>query len=175
MGQPTVVDPDVVVNGMEPMLVRVMGEDVQLEVVPAEPGGHILVDPAELERAVLNLAINARDAMPKGGRFVIRTSVVGEPDSAQHIVALAAADTGMGMDAETAEHCFEPFYTTKGLAKGTGLGLAAVHAHGHPGRRRGECGHRAGPGDDDHDVVPRRYRRGGRRRRPRHRGRRRRR
>ncbi|HUY64103.1 MAG TPA: ATP-binding protein, partial [Acidimicrobiales bacterium] len=127
VGQSTVIDPDAVVNGMEPMLVRVMGEDVQVEVVPAEPRGHILVDSAELERAVLNLAINARDAMPKGGRFVIRTSVVGEPDSPQHIVALAAADTGMGMDPETAEHCFEPFYTTKGLAKGTGLGLAAVH------------------------------------------------
>ena len=67
VGQPAVVDPDTVVRAMEPMLVRVMGEDVQLELVPADPGGRILVDPAELERAVLNLAINARDAMPKGG------------------------------------------------------------------------------------------------------------
>ncbi len=129
VGQSEVVDPDAVVRSMEPMLVRVMGEDVQLEVVPPEPGGRILVDPAEIERAVLNLAINARDAMPKGGRLVVRTRVVGaDLPAPQRVVALAVSDTGTGMDEETAEHCFEPFYTTKGLAKGTGLGLAAVHA-----------------------------------------------
>ena len=77
VGQPGVVDPDGIVRAMEPMLVRVIGEDVQLELVPPEPGGRILVDPAEIERAVLNLAINARDAMPKGGRLVIRTRVRG--------------------------------------------------------------------------------------------------
>jgi PAS domain S-box-containing protein len=129
VGQPVVVDPDSIVRSMEPMLVRVIGEDVHLELVPPEPGGRILVDPAEIERAVLNLAINARDAMPKGGRLVIRTRVVGaDLPAPQRIVALAVSDTGTGMDEETAEHCFEPFYTTKGLAKGTGLGLAAVHA-----------------------------------------------
>jgi PAS domain S-box-containing protein len=129
VGQPGVVDPDGIVRAMEPMLVRVMGEDVQLELVPPDPGGRILVDPAEIERAVLNLAINARDAMPKGGRLVIRTRVVGaDLPAPQRIVALAVSDTGTGMDEETAEHCFEPFYTTKGMAKGTGLGLAAVHA-----------------------------------------------
>lgn len=129
VGQPGVVDPDSIVRAMEPMLVRVIGEDVQLELVPPEPGGRILVDPAEIERAVLNLAINARDAMPRGGRLVIRTRVVGaDLPVPQRIVALAVSDTGTGMDEETAEHCFEPFYTTKGLAKGTGLGLAAVHA-----------------------------------------------
>jgi CheY-like chemotaxis protein len=129
VGQPGVVDPDRIVRAMEPMLVRVMGEDVQLELVPPDPGGRILVDPAEIERAMLNLAINARDAMPKGGRLVIRTRVVGaDLPAPQRIVALAVSDTGTGMDEETAEHCFEPFYTTKGMAKGTGLGLAAVHA-----------------------------------------------
>ncbi len=129
VGQPVVVDPDSIVRGMEPMLVRVMGEDVQLELVPPDPGGRILVDPTDIERAVLNLAINARDAMPKGGRLVIRTRVVGSDLPApQRIVALAVSDTGTGMDEDTAEHCFEPFYTTKGMAKGTGLGLAAVHA-----------------------------------------------
>ena len=128
VGQPEVVDPDTVVRAMSPMLVRVMGEDVQLEVVPADPPGRILVDPAELERAILNMAINARDAMPSGGRLVVRTRVVGaEQPISQRIMALAVSDTGMGMDPETAEHCFEPFYTTKGMAKGTGLGLAAVH------------------------------------------------
>jgi PAS domain S-box-containing protein len=128
VGQPQVVDPDAVVQAMKPMLVRVMGEDVHVELVPGDEEACILVDPADLERAVLNLAINARDAMPKGGRFVIRTRVVGADHPPQRIVAVAVADTGMGMDAETAEHCFEPFFTTKGMAKGTGLGLAAVHA-----------------------------------------------
>ena len=129
VGQPEVVDPDTIVHGMEPMLVRVLGEDVELDVVPASPGGHILVDPAELERTILNMAINARDAMPQGGRFVIRTRVVGEEQPlSQRIIALAVGDTGTGMDTETAEHCFEPFFTTKGLSRGTGLGLAAVHA-----------------------------------------------
>ena len=129
VGQPEVVDPDAVVGAMAPMLTRALGEDVQLDLIPAEPAGRILVDPAELERAVLNMAINARDAMPRGGRFVIRTRMVGaERPVPQQIVALAVGDTGMGMDAETAEHCFEPFFTTKGMAKGTGLGLAAVHA-----------------------------------------------
>jgi PAS domain S-box-containing protein len=129
VGQPEVVDPDSIVRSMEPMLVRVMGEDVELELVPPDPRGRILVDPAEIERAVLNLAINARDAMPKGGRLVIRTRVVGaDLPAPQRIVALAVSDTGTGMDEETAEHCFEPFFTTKGMAKGTGLGLAAVHA-----------------------------------------------
>jgi len=129
VGQPVVIDPDAVVHGMESMLTRVLGEDVELELVPASPGGNILVDAAELERAVLNMAINARDAMPNGGRLVIRTRVVGpEQPVTQRIVALAVGDTGTGMDAETAEHCFEPFFTTKGMARGTGLGLAAVHA-----------------------------------------------
>jgi PAS domain S-box-containing protein len=129
VGQPGVIDPDSIVRSMEPMLIRVMGEDVRLELVPPDPGGRILVDPAEIERAILNLAINARDAMPKGGRLVVRTRVVGaDLPAPQRIVALAVSDTGTGMDAETAEHCFEPFYTTKGMAKGTGLGLAAVHA-----------------------------------------------
>jgi PAS domain S-box-containing protein len=128
VGQPLVVDPDLVVTSMEPMLVRVLGEDVEVELASAEPSGRILVDPAELERAILNLAINARDAMPKGGRFVIRTRLVSADKPEPHeIVAVAVADTGMGMDPETAEHCFEPFYTTKGMARGTGLGLAAVH------------------------------------------------
>ena len=129
VGQPEVVDPDAVIGSMASMLVRVTGEDVELEIVPADPGGHIVVDPAELERAVLNMVINARDAMPRGGRCVIRTRVVGaEQPAPQRIVAVAVGDTGVGMDPETAERCFEPFFTTKGMAKGTGLGLAAVHA-----------------------------------------------
>ena len=164
VGQPGVVDPDGIVRSMEPMLVRVLGEDVQLELVPPEPGGRILVDPAEIERAVLNLAINARDAMPKGGRLVIRTRVMGaDLPAPQRIVALAVSDTGTGMDAETAEHCFEPFFTTKGLAKGTGLGLAAVHAMVTQAGGQVSVDTAPGRGTTITLVVPgRRRRRGGR-------------
>jgi two-component system, cell cycle sensor histidine kinase and response regulator CckA len=127
--QSVVVDPDAVMESMRPMLVRILGEDVELVVVPGSPPGRILADPAELERALLNMVINARDAMPEGGRLEFRTRVMGAdlPDS-WRVVALMVSDTGAGMDPETVEHCFEPFFTTKGLARGTGLGLAAVHA-----------------------------------------------
>ena len=108
---------------------RLLGKDVELELVPSPTAAQILADPAELERALLNMAINARDAMPDGGRFAIRTKVMGTaPARIVAGVALMVSDTGVGMDSETAEHCFEPFFTTKGLAQGTGLGLAAVHA-----------------------------------------------
>jgi CheY-like chemotaxis protein len=102
--------------------------------VPAMSPERILVDPAELERAVLNLALNANDAMPDGGRFSVATlSLRGGADGgyggdASWEVAIRVSDEGMGMDPQTAAHCFEPFFTTKGHARGTGLGLAAVHA-----------------------------------------------
>jgi len=127
--QAVVVDPDAVMESMRPMLVRILGADVELAHVPGSPPGRILTDPAELERALLNMVINARDAMPDGGRIEFSTKVVG-PDlpGSWRVVALLVSDTGAGMEPETVEHCFEPFYTTKGLARGTGLGLAAVHA-----------------------------------------------
>ena len=127
--QSVAVDPDAVMESMQPMLVRLLGADVELAVVPGSPPGRILADPAELERALLNMVINARDAMPGGGRIEFSTKVMGAdlPGSWQ-VVALMVSDTGAGMDADTIEHCFEPFFTTKGLARGTGLGLAAVHA-----------------------------------------------
>ncbi len=127
--QSVVVDPDAVMESMRPMLVRLLGEDVELALVPGSPPGRILADPAELERALLNMVINARDAMPDGGRLEFRTRVVGSDlPGSWRVVALMVSDTGAGMDPETVEHCFEPFFTTKGLARGTGLGLAAVHA-----------------------------------------------
>jgi len=127
--QSVVVDPDAVMESMRPMLVRLLGEDVELALVSGSPPGRILADPAELERALLNMVINARDAMPDGGRLEFRTRVVGaDLPGSWRVVALMVSDTGAGMDPETIEHCFEPFFTTKGLASGTGLGLAAVHA-----------------------------------------------
>jgi PAS domain S-box-containing protein len=120
---------DEVVCAMEPMLVGLLGEDVSLEIDPGATAVSIAADQGELERAVLNLAINARDAMPEGGTLAIRTHLgaAGRRDESR-LVALTISDTGVGMDVETREHCFEPFFTTKGLARGTGLGLATVHA-----------------------------------------------
>ncbi len=126
---PVVVDPDTLVAEMRPMLLRVLGASVELQHVPASSPVRIVVDPAELERAVLNLAINACDAMPAGGRLVVQSQLVAERHPTHpRWAALVVSDTGTGMDAETAEHCFEPFFTTKDVSRGTGLGLAAVHA-----------------------------------------------
>ncbi len=129
--QPVVVDPDDVIASMAPMLQRVLGPGVVVELVPAAVPQRIRVDPAELERAVLNMAINARDAMPEGGSFMVTTAPrarTNGPEGGRYDVALTVCDDGIGMDPDTIAHCFEPFFTTKGRAHGTGLGLAAVHA-----------------------------------------------
>ena len=128
--EPMIVDPDAVIKDMEPMLRRILGDEITLELVPSRTPLTVRVDPAELERAILNLAINARDAMPAGGRFSVRSELVsehGEPDDGP-VVSIAVGDTGTGMDPSVAEHCFEPLFTTKPPGQGTGLGLTAVHA-----------------------------------------------
>ncbi|MES2638922.1 MAG: ATP-binding protein [Myxococcota bacterium] len=133
--QPKVVDLDAVVRGMEKMLRRLIGEDVELA-APSAPGqGTVLVDPGQIGQVIMNLAVNARDAMPLGGMLTIETCrvvldseyVAMHPGSAPgaHMM-LAVSDTGQGMDAHTQAHLFEPFFTTKEMGKGTGLGLATV-------------------------------------------------
>jgi two-component system cell cycle sensor histidine kinase/response regulator CckA len=132
---PKVIDLGDIVTGMETMLRRLLGEDVELSVVTAPGLGKILVDPSQLERVIMNLAVNARDAMPQGGRLMIETSelIVDEACASTRLgakagrqVVLAVTDTGVGMDTETQARMFEPFFTTKGVGKGTGLGLATV-------------------------------------------------
>ena len=125
---------DVVVR-LEPMLKRLIGEDLELIVRVNECRRSVLADPGQIEQVILNLAVNSRDAMPNGGRLYIRaldTDV--DSETAQAVgtrpgpnALLEVADTGTGMDAETLEHLFEPFFTTKGPGEGTGLGLATVY------------------------------------------------
>ncbi len=126
---------DVVVN-MESMLRRLIGEDVRLTSTLSSEIGRVKADPAQIEQVLLNLAVNARDAMPDGGVLRIETSSadVDEAVAAAHapcapgrFVVLAVSDTGHGMDSETQRRVFEPFFTTKPKGKGTGLGLATVY------------------------------------------------
>ena len=107
---------------MEKILRRLIGEDVQLETSSAPDLGLVKADRSQIEQVILNLAVNARDAMPDGGRF----SLILERDAAEPILLLSLIDTGIGMGPDIQAKVFEPFYTTKPFGRGTGLGLAVV-------------------------------------------------
>jgi two-component system cell cycle sensor histidine kinase/response regulator CckA len=135
--QPKVIDLNAVVSESEKMLGRLLGEDVEL-VTSLDPDlGHVKIDPGEMEQVIMNLAVNARDAMPRGGTLTMETANLehteasagkyGYPVAMGSYVRLTVTDTGIGMDEATRAHIFEPFFTTKGLGKGTGLGLATVY------------------------------------------------
>ncbi len=133
--KPRLLDLKVVIAGIDKMLRRVLGEDVQLSVVADEGLGRVLVDLGQLEQVLMNLVVNARDAMQGRGSVTIELSnVTLEGAEARQlgiepgpVVRLAISDTGQGMDAATCARIFEPFYTTKDVGSGTGLGLATVH------------------------------------------------
>jgi signal transduction histidine kinase len=132
---PRTLDLDAVLEGLQPILNRVLGEDIELEVLPTSNLRKIFADQGQIEQVVMNLSLNARDAMPEGGKLTLETANVDFDDryardhpgmSPGPHVMLAASDTGFGMDAGTQARVFDPFFTTKARGKGTGLGLATV-------------------------------------------------
>jgi two-component system cell cycle sensor histidine kinase/response regulator CckA len=134
--EPQVLDPNQSVRNMAKMLRVLIGEDVELLTNFADKIGRVQADPGQLEQVVMNLAVNARDAMPKGGKLIIETQAcqLDAGYAATHAevvpgdyVLIAVTDTGSGMSNEILEQIFEPFFTTKEPGKGTGLGLATVY------------------------------------------------
>jgi PAS domain S-box-containing protein len=132
---PKVLDLNAVVSENLKMLPRLIGEDVELATLPAAALGKVKADPGQIEQVVMNLAVNARDAMPNGGKLTLETANVTLDEAyarlhpgvaAGEYVMLAISDTGVGMDKDTQSHIFEPFFTTKGQ-QGTGLGLSMVY------------------------------------------------
>ena len=134
--QPVPLSLNQIAAGVEKMLQRILGEDIDLVQVLAPDLGLTLADPGQIEQVLMNLVVNARDAMPEGGKLTIETSNVeiDEEYAARHVAAkpgphvlLAVTDTGCGMDEQTKSRLFEPFFTTKEIGKGTGLGLSTVY------------------------------------------------
>jgi PAS domain S-box-containing protein len=134
--QPKLINVNLIVTNISNMIRRVIGEDIELVCSLASELRQITADPGRIEQVLMNLAVNARDAMPTGGKLLIETAntILDEDYARLHFevtpgphVMLAVSDTGCGMDAETVAHMFEPFFTTKDLGKGTGLGLSTVY------------------------------------------------
>jgi CheY-like chemotaxis protein len=133
---PRLVDLNSIVASIHAMLQRLLGETINLVTITATNLGGVKADPGQMEQMILNLCVNARDAMPDGGRLTLRTANVELDDAAARrwsdarpgaYVMLEVSDTGAGMDEETRSHLFEPFFTTKAQGKGTGLGLSTVY------------------------------------------------
>jgi signal transduction histidine kinase len=128
--QPQLMDLNALVSGIHQILDRVIGEDVELRLGLGEGLGPVFADPGQIEQVVMNLAVNARDAMPRGGRLSLETTAAtlrAEGGVDRRAVRLTVEDSGTGMSPEVVSHLFEPFFTTKSPTKGTGLGLATVY------------------------------------------------
>ena len=134
--QPQIINVNTIVEEMGKLLPRLIGEDIELVIRTAKNLGSVRADASQMEQVIMNLAVNARDAMPNGGKLVIETgnANIEQTYTASHplmkpgpYIQLVVTDSGTGMDAETQAHIFEPFFTTKEKGKGTGLGLATVY------------------------------------------------
>jgi len=134
--KPRALDLNELISRMQKMLARLIGEDVQLKTILGKGLGAVKIDPGQFEQIVVNLAVNARDAMPDGGQLVIETAGVDLDEEycrrhscspSRSYAMLAVSDTGQGMSEEIKDHLFEPFFTTKEKGKGTGLGLAVIY------------------------------------------------
>jgi two-component system cell cycle sensor histidine kinase/response regulator CckA len=135
-GQSRVLDINAAIAGMETMLRRLLGEKIDLVLIPGAGVGRVRADQGQLEQVIVNLAMNSRDAMAQGGKFIIETATIDvtanlhlTPDGLVpgQYVQITVSDTGSGMDAETRSRLFEPFFTTKGQGRSTGLGLSIVY------------------------------------------------
>jgi PAS domain S-box-containing protein len=134
--QPKVINLNVLVMNLGKMLQRLIGEDIEMKTIIARNLGSVKTDPGQIEQVIMNLAVNARDAMPKGGKLTLETANIDLDEAQAHehasvppgrYVMLAVSDTGVGMNSETRAHIFEPFFTTKEMGRGTGLGLSMVY------------------------------------------------
>src|SRR5262249_7787410 len=129
--QPVILDVNQIVSKTEKMLRRLVKENIEFGVVLEPNLERVNADPGQIEQVIVNLIVNARDAMPNGGKLRVRTSNMrpsaGAEAQSGRFVLLEVTDTGTGMDQETQAHIFEPFFTTKAVGKGTGLGLATVY------------------------------------------------
>src|SRR5262249_24323850 len=134
--QPKIINLNEIASDISKMIRRLIGENIAVSTRLARDLGNVQADPNQMEQILLNLAVNARDAMPDGGKLILETAnyEFTEADVNHHFemapgsyVMLAVSDTGVGMDEKTLEHIFEPFFTTKELGKGTGLGLSTVY------------------------------------------------
>jgi PAS domain S-box-containing protein len=143
--QPRILDVNERLKEVSKLVRPLVGDDVQITILPSSESSIVEADPSQLDQIILNLAVNARDAMPKGGKLILETAIKDfdqafaeqhPPMTAGKYVMLAVSDNGLGMDQATVSRIFEPFFTTKEIGKGTGLGLATVYgivqqSHGH--------------------------------------------
>ncbi|HEU0283861.1 MAG TPA: PAS domain S-box protein [Sphingomicrobium sp.] len=151
--KPEVLDLNLRLDALAEVLSRTLGSNIEVKLDLAPGVGRIEVDAAQLETAILNAAVNARDAMPKGGSLTLSTRPI--DDGEEPFVCLAIEDTGVGMPREVADRAFEPFFTTKEIGRGTGLGLSQIHGFAAQAGGRAEIRSEAGQGTTINMILPR--------------------